>query len=120
MVLHHIAQGAGMFIVAAAMLDAEEIELAHVVLGVCRYDPVTQILDNTASLTANADAWVVASNCHFMLGNLEESGHAFMVAYGIDKRDIRDIVSKGISLMRSGKKREGLECMSGVFGILLR
>jgi hypothetical protein len=43
-----------------------------------------------------------------------------MVAYGIDKRDIRDLVAKGVSLMRLGKKREALECMSGVFGILLR
>jgi superkiller protein 3 len=68
----------------------------------------------------NADAWVVMSNCHFMLGNLEESGHAFMVAYDIDKRDITELVAKGISLMRFGKKREALECMSGVFGILLR
>jgi tetratricopeptide (TPR) repeat protein len=68
----------------------------------------------------NADAWVVMSNCHFMLGNLEESGHSFMIAYGIDKRDITDLVSKGISLMRQGNRREALECMSGVFGILLR
>lgn len=27
-------------------VDAEEVEVGHVVLGVCRYDPVTQILDN--------------------------------------------------------------------------
>jgi len=27
-------------------VDAEEVEVDHVVLGVCQYDPVTQILDN--------------------------------------------------------------------------
>ena len=27
-------------------VDAEVVEASHVVLGVCRYDPVTQILDN--------------------------------------------------------------------------
>jgi SAM-dependent methyltransferase len=27
-------------------VDAEEVEVGHVVLGVCHYDPVTQILDN--------------------------------------------------------------------------
>jgi SAM-dependent methyltransferase len=27
-------------------VDAEEVEVDHVVLGVCHYDPVTQILDN--------------------------------------------------------------------------
>jgi tetratricopeptide (TPR) repeat protein len=93
-------------------------------LALSRLGKYTEALDCLEKVLShdpkNADAWVVASNCHFMLGNLEDSGHAFMVAYDIDKRDIRDIVSKGISLMRSGKKREGLECMSGVFGILLR
>jgi tetratricopeptide (TPR) repeat protein len=68
----------------------------------------------------NADAWVIISNCHFMLGNLDDSGRAFMVAYGIDKKDIRELVSKGVSLMREGQRREALETMSGVFGILLR
>ena len=28
-------------------VDAEEVEVDHVVLGVCHYDPVTQILDNS-------------------------------------------------------------------------
>ena len=60
------------------------------------------------------------SNCHFMLGNLDESGRCFMVAYGIDKKDIRELVSRGLSQMRQGNRREALECLSGVFGILLR
>ena len=67
-----------------------------------------------------ADAWVILSNCHFMLGNLDESGRCFMVAYGIDKADIRELVAKGITSWRQGNSREGLRCMSGVFGILLR
>lgn len=40
-------------------VDAEEIELGHVVLGVCRYDPVTQILDNN-HVRISADGIVLA------------------------------------------------------------
>ena len=67
-----------------------------------------------------ADAWVILSNCHFMLGNLDESVRSFMTAYGIDKNDIRDLVKKGIISWRQGNSPEALRCMSGVFGILLR
>jgi tetratricopeptide (TPR) repeat protein len=70
--------------------------------------------------THYADAWIILSNCHFMLGNLDESGRCFMIAYGIDKKDIRNLVSKGMNHMRQGDRREALRCMSGVFGILLR
>jgi hypothetical protein len=55
-----------------------------------------------------------------MLGNLDESGRCFMIAYGIDKKDIREIVRKGIVSWRQGNSREALQCMSSVFGILLR
>ncbi|HNB03542.1 MAG TPA: hypothetical protein PLV88_04550, partial [Methanoregulaceae archaeon] len=44
-----------------------------------------------------ADAWVILSNCHFMLGNLDESVRSFMTAYGIDKNDIRDLVKRASS-----------------------
>jgi tetratricopeptide (TPR) repeat protein len=67
-----------------------------------------------------ADAWVILSNCHFMLGNLDESGRCFMIAYGIDKKDIKEIVKKGIICWRQGNNREALQYMSSVFGILLR
>ena len=67
-----------------------------------------------------ADAWVILSNCHFMLGDLDDSVRCFMVAYNIDKNDIREKIKKGILMWRQGNSREALQCMSSVFGILLR
>jgi tetratricopeptide (TPR) repeat protein len=67
-----------------------------------------------------ADAWVILSNCHFILGNLDDSVRCFMSAYNIDKKDIKDIVKKGIIMWRQGNSHEALQCMSNVFGILLR
>lgn len=66
------------------------------------------------------DAWVILSNCHFMLGNLDDSVRCFMSAYNIDKTDIRESVKKGIIMWRQGNSREAVQCMSNVFGILLR
>jgi tetratricopeptide (TPR) repeat protein len=80
-------------------------------------DCLTSVVDRDARY---ADAWVILSNCHFMLGNLDESGRCFMTAYGIDKQDIRDLVRKSITNWRQGNSREALQHMSGVFGILLR
>lgn len=80
-------------------------------------DYLSQVI---ASDTHYADAWVVMSNCHFMLGNLDESGRCFMIAYGIDKKDIKDLLSKGMAHVMQGNRREALQCMSGIFGILLR
>jgi tetratricopeptide (TPR) repeat protein len=67
-----------------------------------------------------ADAGVILSNCHFMLGNLDDSVRCFMSAYNIDKTDIMESVKKGIIMWRQGNNREALQCMSNVFGILLR
>jgi len=68
----------------------------------------------------HAEAWVVLSNCHFLQGRLEESVRCFMVAYGIDRRDIQSCMVRGVGLLRDGKKDEALHCFSQAFGILLR
>jgi len=68
----------------------------------------------------HAETWIELSNCHFMVGEIEESVRCFMVAYGIDKQDIRDSLSRAVTLLREGKKDEGVRCLSQALGILLR
>jgi len=70
--------------------------------------------------TRHVETWIELSNCHFMVGEMEESVRCFMVAYGIDKQDIRNCLSQAVALLREGKREEGLHCRSQAFGILLR
>jgi len=55
-----------------------------------------------------------------MVGEIEDSVRCFMVAYGIDKHDIKACLSQAGMLLREGNKEEGLRCLSQAFGILLR
>jgi tetratricopeptide (TPR) repeat protein len=75
------------------------------------------------ALTINptiADAWVVLSNSNFSLGHLEASARAFDQAYYIDIHDVRVGLVRGLSLLKEGKREDGLRCFSDVLGILLR
>lgn len=68
----------------------------------------------------HAEAWIVLSNSHFLMGHMEDSVRCFMVAYGIDKKDLRDCVVRGVTLLREGKREEAMHCLSQVIGILRR
>jgi len=75
------------------------------------------------ALTLNptiADAWVVLSNSNFLLGHLEASARAFDQAYYLDIHDVRVGLVMGLSLLKEGKREDGLRCFSDVLGILIR
>lgn len=76
--------------------------------GVVREDP------------RHVDAWIELSNCYFLTGEIEESVRCFMVAYGLDKESIRDCLSRAVTLLKEGRKEEGLRSLSDALGILVR
>ena len=60
------------------------------------------------------------SNCYFMLGKLDDSVRCFMVAYDIDKEDIKSCISESVTLIRDGKIDDAIRSISQAFGILIR
>jgi tetratricopeptide (TPR) repeat protein len=73
-----------------------------------------------ASMPRHADAWVVMSNCHFMLGEFDDSVRCFRKAFNIDVQDINALLLRGMSQVKSGNLDEAIRCFSGVFGIMKR
>jgi len=83
-------------------------EAVRILEGVVRDDP------------RHVDAWIELSNCHFLSGEIEESVRCFMVAYDLDRESIRDCLSRAVTLLKEGRKEEGIRALSEALGILVR
>jgi tetratricopeptide (TPR) repeat protein len=86
-----------------------------------RHKEAIPVLEKALTINPTiADAWIVLSNSNFLLGNLEASARAFDQAYYIDVHDVQLGLVRGLSLLKAGKRDEGLRCFSDVLGILVR
>lgn len=86
-----------------------------------RHEEAIPVLEKALTLNPTiADAWVVLSNSNFLRGHLDASARAFDQAYYIDIHDVRVGLVQGLSLLKAGKREDGLRCFSDVLGILLR
>lgn len=85
-----------------------------------RRDAVRILESVVAQDPRHVDAWIELSNCHFLSGDIEESVRCFMVAYDLDRESIRDCLSRAVTLLREGRREEGLRALSEALGILVR